>query len=188
MQGIGLHDPSQYVPAPHLVPQAPQLPGSFTGLTHAPLQQDSPYPHAASQPRPPLELPLLELPDVLPPLELAEEPELPPPEPLPGLLEPEEPPLEEADEAPVPSVVPSADASSDAPSPKVEPPHAMPRTASPDKTAGPNSRRDVALTVGFRVALPRAHGEGRRSPSPAPASWLGACSCSHRGRRARDRR
>lgn len=116
VHGVGLHEPSQIVPAPHLVPHAPQWSGLLNGLMHAPLQQMRAVPHAASHP-PPLPLPEDPPPDEAPLLE-ALPPELVLPEllPLPEL----EPLLLDDDEEPLASS-PEPEASSP-PEPVVDPP------------------------------------------------------------------
>jgi hypothetical protein len=103
MQGIGWHEPLQYVPAPHWMPHPPQFWGSFAGFTHDAPQHVRPVPQDASHPAAPLELPTpLELPEDDPfPLDPA--PEAPLPE-LVELVPPDEEPLPSA---PDPSVAAS---------------------------------------------------------------------------------
>jgi hypothetical protein len=98
LQGIDWHDPLQYVPAPHLMSQPPQLSGSFKMFVQWPLQQKRPTAQAGEHALPPsvepLLLPLLDPDEPEPPLELLELAPLPlePLEPLePEVLPPELP-------------------------------------------------------------------------------------------------
>jgi hypothetical protein len=144
-----LHWPWQYEVAPlHTTPQPPQFCGSLFSLTHCPLQQIKPDPHAGLQPPP--EPPELELPD--------EPPELPPPEP------PELPPL-----PPVASVEASE------PVVVVDPPHcAAPMATAPTRPSPRGQFEEMPMTPSFptKNGMPaRTTGHVKQSRRAPLGNW-----------------
>jgi hypothetical protein len=132
---------------------------SFCSFTQAPLQQLNPAPHGGEQVPPPvLELALLELeallPPVLPVLALVE-PEVPPPDELPAAIPPV--PLEAVLVAPpVPLVVPAAPV----------PPNIRSGTPHPRDVAAATATKTRRLRMGRSYGAPCREGKPARARPP----------------------